>query len=158
MAATVIVVLGCRVGPRGELSAAASRRVSAAAAAFREHPSARLLVTGGKSWSGSIEAQVMAEALVAAGVPPARIGTEERSLSTRQNAQLTRPLLHPGELRGVLVVTCDWHLPRALACFRRAGIVAQGWAAPAPDRGLARRCLRAQHERLKAIWGYWAWR
>ncbi len=53
---------------------------------------------------------------------------EEQSLTTWENARLTRPLLQQKGIDRVLLVTHAWHLPRALWAFHQAGVQ----ATPAP--------------------------
>jgi uncharacterized SAM-binding protein YcdF (DUF218 family) len=52
----------------------------------------------------------------------------------------------------VVVVTCAWHLPRALRAFRREGIRAEGLAVPLPAQiGRARRAYYGVRETI-AMW------
>jgi uncharacterized SAM-binding protein YcdF (DUF218 family) len=83
----------------------------------------------------------MAEALVALGVDSTRIELELCSLTTRENAYYCHRLMQDSASAGrapqsVVLVTCDWHLPRALGHFRRAGLLCRPYPAPAPRRGL----------------------
>lgn len=153
-----VVVLGAAVrrDAAGELYGALRRRARAAA---RVHADQRagangreplLIATGGRAWSGCIEANALREALVADGVPEARIVRELCSLSTRENALFTTRLL---ALRGVhhaIVVTCAWHMQRALALFTRAGLDVRGVAAEGPEVSVITRVSRLFHERMSA--------
>jgi uncharacterized SAM-binding protein YcdF (DUF218 family) len=65
---------------------------------------------------------------------------------------MTARLLLPAQGRSVGIVTCDWHLPRALYCFRRAGLSGAGIEAPSPPVSPARRLMRALRER--GAWFY----
>src|SRR5271166_6360367 len=112
-----VVILGCRVtrdGAGGPLVGALCRRVKTGAVLAREEPWARVVASGGRAWRGVLEADAMAEGLRRAGVLEARIERERRSCSTRQNARYVAMLL--GACR-IKLVTCDWHLPRAVALF-----------------------------------------
>jgi cyclophilin family peptidyl-prolyl cis-trans isomerase len=97
-----------------------------------------------------VEADAMRTELVRAGVPAETIVRERCSLSTRENARFTAALLRRRGMRRVIVVTCDWHLPRALAAFRRAGLEVEG--APAPSLAIPwrRRVVRWGRERMLA--------
>ena len=53
--------------------------------------------------------------------------------------------------RTVGVVSSDGHLPRALALFRRMGVVAEAVPAPSPDPGGLRRALRAAREFVASL-------
>jgi uncharacterized SAM-binding protein YcdF (DUF218 family) len=136
-----LIVLGCRVARGGGLSAPAERRVRRAARAYHEGRAVELLVCGGKRWQGVREADAFAAALVALGVPHTSIERELRSRSTLQNARCAAALVPP-EQRRVGLVTCDWHMPRALRCFRAAGFEPESIAAHAP--ALPRLATRAR--------------
>jgi uncharacterized SAM-binding protein YcdF (DUF218 family) len=54
------------------------------------------------------------------GVPVA--GLERNSRNTRENAELTAPMLRADGVRRVLLVTQAWHMPRAVDAYQRAGV------------------------------------
>ena len=86
--------------------------------------------------------------LVDAGVPEGAILVELWSHSTLENARYAARLLGPRGLRRVGVVTCDWHMKRALSLFRREGLEASPVPAGSPPRALPSRAYRALRERL----------
>jgi cyclophilin family peptidyl-prolyl cis-trans isomerase len=97
-----------------------------------------------------VEADAMAAALQRAGVPPECIVKERLSLSTRENARFAAAALAKRGVGrvAVAVVTCAWHLPRALVLFRKQGLSVEGIGAadaPAPVR---RRAWRWGRERV----------
>ena len=142
-----LILLGCRLGRRGALSRTAERRAARAAQAYREGLSPHVLTCGGKAWSGVREADALADFLIAAGVPEAALEREVWSHSTRENAHFAAKLLLPRGLRRIGLVTCDWHMPRALRCFEGAGFEPVALPAPAPPlRGLPA-WLRVARER-----------
>ena len=146
-----LVVLGGRVrrGADGRLVGALGRRVATAARVAVARDAAVVVATGGCVWDGLVEADAMAEALVRAGVPAARIVRERCSLSTRDNARYAARVLHRHGIGDATIVTCGWHLPRAVALFRREGIRVEGIAADGePDVVWAKRALRWGRERL----------
>lgn len=67
------------------------------------------------------------------GVPATAIVREGRSLSTRENAVYTAELLHKHTGETVVLLTSDFHMRRAVACFRKAGV--KVLPRPAPDAG-----------------------
>ncbi|RMH51086.1 MAG: YdcF family protein [Zetaproteobacteria bacterium] len=69
------------------------------------------------------EGAVMRRWLVARGLPPDRVHAEEGSANTWQNALLLGPALRAAGVRRVVLVTTAWHMPRAVWCFRRLGMV-----------------------------------
>ena len=54
------------------------------------------------------------------GVTPA--GVEDQSLTTWDNAHLSKSLLDSSGVKKVYLVTHAWHMPRAMAVFREAGV------------------------------------
>ena len=99
-------------------------RLTEAAALARRFPQMRIVYTGGSNSltvAESTEALDAARLFAALGVDPARIQLEDRSRNTDENARLTRDLVHPEPSQTWLLVTSAWHMPRAMALFRKAG-------------------------------------
>ena len=136
---TTVVVLGCKVGPSGHLSGAAARRVAKAAEVVRGLSGAvRVVCSGGRAWGGAVEADAFAGALVR--VPERHIVRERCSMTTIDNARYVAALTERrgahGESQGdVVLVTCDWHMPRARAHFAAAGLTVVEAPARAPVPG-----------------------
>lgn len=141
-----LVVLGCRVDG-GALAHAALRRVERAAQAYREHGAEVVIASGGKPWQGFLECEVFAAGLLARGVPEERLARERESLTTRGNARCVSRLLRDRARGRVGVVTCDWHMPRALCLFQRLGLEVEPLPAVAPRLPWAKRRARAARER-----------
>jgi uncharacterized SAM-binding protein YcdF (DUF218 family) len=115
------------------LTPAARRRVERAEQAFRDGVAARIIVSGGQRWGKMVEADEFAHALITAGVPKSVIMLERESTSTRENALFTARLLASHDLHEIALVTCAWHMPRALANFRAAGLDPIPLEAATPD-------------------------
>jgi uncharacterized SAM-binding protein YcdF (DUF218 family) len=144
-----IVLLGCRpIWRRGELSGAAARRVGAAAQAAMQDPAALVVVSGGKAWDGVVEADAMLDALVRHGIVRARLLPERCSYCTRDNARFTAVLLRRIGVPTARVVTCDWHVPRAVALFRTEGIPVSPIPVPGPKATALTRLWRWGRERV----------
>lgn len=143
-----MVLLGCRLRPFGALSAAGERRVARASEAYRSGLGPRILACGGKIWSRVREADALCAALIRNGVPDSALEREGFSRSTRQNARYAAKLLLPRGIRRIGLVTCDWHMARALRCFRGAGFDATPLPAPAPPLHGLPGLERAVRERL----------
>lgn len=141
-----LVLLGCRV-ELARLPGPAERRVERATRAFHEGLASRVVVSGGRRWRGQLEAEVLGRALEARGVPSSSLLFESESLNTLENARGCARLLLPLGVRRVGLVTCDFHLPRALWTFRRAGFDPEPLAATSPPLSPGRRALRAARER-----------
>lgn len=130
-----LVLLGCKLLAGAQPSAAILRRAAAAAAAFGEHAPAFVLASGGRRWYGRAEADVLSDTLVRLGVPERAVSRELFSLTTVENAWYSTEILREAGVFRVGVVTCDWHMPRALACFRAFGadVTAVPARAPVPS-------------------------
>lgn len=117
----VVCVLGCRSG-----STTLERRARSGAHAYLTRGATMALVCGGRSWGGVVEADDLARIMAADGVPAAAIIRERCSLDTRDNARFGAALLRRRGVSRVVLVTCAWHLRRAQALFRAAGIDVEG--------------------------------
>jgi uncharacterized SAM-binding protein YcdF (DUF218 family) len=93
-----------------------------------------------------LEAEVLGRALEARGVPASALWLEAESQNTLENARFSARLLVPLGLRRIGLVSCDFHLPRAVWAFRRAGLDPEPLAAPSPPLSAGRRSLRAARE------------
>jgi uncharacterized SAM-binding protein YcdF (DUF218 family) len=118
--ADAIVVLGAPLRPDGALSEVLRERVDAGAALWHAGAAPLVCVTGGPSRGGRTEADAMAEALAAAGVPADAVRVERASRHTADNARLTAALLAADRVRRVWLVTQPFHLRRARWLFRQA--------------------------------------
>jgi len=119
------VVLGTQVLPGGRPSRTLDARVRHAA---RLHATGRvdtILVTGGVGKHPPSEAEVMARVLRAEGVPSEAIRLEDEAESTWDSARLVASLLRREGVAGVLAVTDPLHCVRAVAAFRKAGLMAR---------------------------------
>lgn len=132
----VVCVLGCR-----SQSQALSRRAGAASEAFRDRGADVVIACGGRAWGGEVEADALAARLVASGVPDTHILRERSSLDTLENAQFARGVLgrHGLSEAQVTVVTCAWHLPRALRLFEGTGLRVDGVGVEPPHASRTRR-------------------
>jgi uncharacterized SAM-binding protein YcdF (DUF218 family) len=146
-----IVLLGCRIGTRRRPTGAARRRTERAARAWREGAAPVIVVSGGRRWHGVCEADALRDLLLGAGVPARCVVTERRSRSTLQNARFAGEVLRARGATEVGIVTCDWHLRRALSAFRRLGFRVVGLAAPSPPAGRWRSLVIGGRERLSSV-------
>lgn len=118
-----------------KLSVSARARVMEAVRLARVLPDARLILSGPGVPGQPSHAQVMATAAISLGVAPARIVRIESARDTEdESAQIRR--LVDGE--PFLLVTSAWHMPRAMALMRGAGLR----AVPCPTDHLARPAAR----------------
>ena len=155
--ADAIVVLGCRVERDGELSHAAARRAKGALELFRAECAPTIVTSGGKRWGPAVEALAFGQQLIAWGVPSGALYPELSSLTTAENAAYSVALVSRlvGRRPRIKVVTCAWHLPRALESFRRfaADVDGLGVEPPRPTRlvSFARTVREAVSSRLDRV-------
>jgi uncharacterized SAM-binding protein YcdF (DUF218 family) len=125
-ACRAIVVLGGGHSDRpglsanNQLSSAALSRLAEAVRLARLLPDTTLFVSGPAAGGGATHASVLATAAVALGVDPRRIVQIDTARDTDDEAQEIRRRLGPGV--PFALVTSAWHLPRAMALMRRAGL------------------------------------
>ncbi len=127
-------------------------------------PDARLVTSGHNGFDKISHAQVVAEAAISLGFPASRIDSLHTPRDTEDEAYATKAKFGPGP---IALVTSAWHLPRAVALFRGAGIEvvpvpADFLARPDDDTPLKRwlkwdmdslqRSTRANHEWVGLLW------
>lgn len=148
-----IIVLGAQVKPDGMPSLQLQWRIDAAAKAWKERES--LIVVCGAQGSNepAPEAHVMRDELIKQGVAAEDILMDDKSFNTRQNIANAVALLEGHEVDHVLVVTSDYHLPRAMAIAEDAGLSASGLGSPTK---LGLRFWLKNHGREGLAWiKYW---
>jgi len=133
---TGIIVLGGsedgRAGPRRELAGLneAAERYTEAAVLARRLPGARVVFSGGSAAvfaDEPPEAETAARLFAALGIARDRMTLESASRDTYENAMFTTRLIKPTAGQRWLLVTSAWHMPRAIGCFRQAGVPVEAW-------------------------------
>jgi uncharacterized SAM-binding protein YcdF (DUF218 family) len=122
------VVLGTQVLPGGRPSRTLEARVQHATRLYKKGKVGLLIPTGGRGEHPPSEAEVMARMLREEGMPEDAVLIEDRALNTWESARLVAGLAHTFGVKSVVVVTDPLHCVRAVAAFRRAGLMA--WAEP----------------------------
>lgn len=164
-----VVVLGGGHGRSPGL--AASNLLSSASLArfveglriLRALPEAKLIITGSGRGDEEPNARFIGRAALAFGVAPGRILHVERARDTEEESRAVKALVPEGR---VALVTSAWHMPRAFALFRSAGLEAV--ACPADfsthadpgfrlddylwELGALGGTSRGLHERLGHLW------
>ena len=100
-------------------------RTRYAAWLYRRWPRLPILASGGPLGPPDkkvVIAELMRDLLIDEGVDPADILVEGRSLDTYQNAVFSARLLRSRGIRRIALVTQGYHMPRAVACFRKQGL------------------------------------
>lgn len=149
-----IIVLGAQVNPNGEPSIQLQWRLDAAAEAWRQTNT--VIVTCGAQGKNepAPEALVMRDYLLAHGVPEEDILTDPDSYNTRQNIRNAAELLKSDGAEKVLIVTSDYHLPRAMALAEDEGLNATGVGSPTRE-GILFKAKNYGREALAWV-KYWA--
>lgn len=126
-------------GPEAVIGESSYLRAVYALRGWRTGAFHKMLISGGG-------APAIESFLRAYGVPKEAILLEVQSASTYENALFSKPLLEglPGKK---LLLTSDYHMYRAIACFRKLGIAVEPY--PFPD-------LIKRSSSLPARWqGFW---
>jgi uncharacterized SAM-binding protein YcdF (DUF218 family) len=151
------------VAALAELSPSALARIAEAVRLLRVLPEAKLVVSGPAVRGHPAHATVLARAAESLGIDASRVVLIDRARDTEDEAANVRERL--GSARFALV-TSAWHMPRAMALFRHAGL------APLPcpadftshaeedegawwrwwDTSSLERSTWAVHERLGYLW------
>ncbi len=128
--ADVIVVLGGSINaptplnPNPDMQESVDRVIHAARL-FKAGLAPRIIASGGQLFPDpdrDPEAEYTSQLLGQLGVGEAAILQEGNSRNTYENGVLTAKLMADNGLETALLVTSAWHMPRAAAVFRRAGI------------------------------------
>jgi uncharacterized SAM-binding protein YcdF (DUF218 family) len=105
------------------------------AAQLQRQTGVPILVTGGAPEGGVAEGPLMRQILESEFGVPVR-WVEDRSLTSRENARNSAPMLKVAGIRQIYLVSQGWHLPRGIAEFERHGLrvvpAATGCEPPAP--------------------------
>jgi hypothetical protein len=111
------VVLGHEILDNGDLSRDFIDRLNLTLTAAHRYPGARIIVSGGATDTGQVEAQAMRAWLTERGVSPTRVLPEDRSTDTIENALFSIELTARAGIREVTVITSAYHSARTAALF-----------------------------------------
>ncbi len=129
-----LVVLGCRAFADGAPGPALAGRLERAIQAFRLGKAPYVVLSGGRTWGGIAEAEVLRRAWVSRGLPPEAVVLELESQTTLGNARHSATIFRERGWHRAGIVTCDFHLRRALRHFRAQGLEVEGFASKRPAR------------------------
>ena len=142
--ADVIVVLG---GGNHE-------RPLRAAELFRQHVAPRILI------SGAGDDGINLQLLLQSGVPAGAIEVENKSLTTRENAEFTIKLLRAQHVHSAILVTSWYHARRSLHVFEHYGPEIKFYARPsyygyARNEWVSRGIYKHMRLEFLKVPGYW---
>jgi vancomycin permeability regulator SanA len=125
--APVALVLGAGVWRGNEASPAMRERVEAAAQLYHHGTVTHLLLSGDNSRAGYDEPTVMRRVALAAGVPAKNVTLDFAGFDTWDSCSRAKRIFG---VRSAVVVTHSFHIDRAVALCRSAGIAANGFGIP----------------------------
>ena len=117
-----IIVLGAQVLPTGEPSVQLRWRLDKAKEAYAQAPCPIVVCGGMAGMEPRAEGDVMRDLLVAEGIDESMVTSDPRSADTRQNLANAWEILQQKGCKRPLVVTSDYHLPRALSLMGDMGL------------------------------------
>ena len=126
----VIIVLGAQVKEDGTPSVALERRLTAALEMYKTDPQIIICCGAQGANEPAAEGDVMRAWLIDRGVKEEDAIAETKSFNTRENLNYAREIMKEKGLSQALIVTSDYHVPRALALCRQVGIPATGKGSP----------------------------
>jgi uncharacterized SAM-binding protein YcdF (DUF218 family) len=125
-----LIVLGSPADAEGNPTPVQLSRVTEAVHEYERGVATHLILTGGTTHGGHVEAEVMARTAEAQGVPASSIVVEPQALDTIQNACYSVRIMKAHGWRSAEVISNAGHLPRAGLIFSRLPIDWRTHAAP----------------------------
>lgn len=125
-----VIVLGAQVLPTGEPSVQLRWRLDKALECYQKNPCYMVVCGGQGANEPEPEGDVMRRALLADGVPPEHVISDPVSADTKQNIRNAWEILQSLGCEKPLIVTSDYHLPRAMAIARDYGLEPRGVGSP----------------------------
>jgi uncharacterized SAM-binding protein YcdF (DUF218 family) len=155
-----LVVLGTKADKDGNPSPDQLARVTEAVREYGRGVAPRLILTGGATNHGFVEARVMARTAEAQGVPASAIVVEPNALDTIQNACYAERIMKAHGWQSAEVISRPSHLPRAGMIFSRLPL---DWslhaAAPLEPESAAYQFAASAVETVKTLryltWARW---
>jgi uncharacterized SAM-binding protein YcdF (DUF218 family) len=131
----VLIVLGNPADSDGNPTPIEQARVTEAVREYERGVAPRMIFTGAAVLNRFVEAQVMARAAEAQGIPAAAIQEETQATNTIENACNSLRLMRDHGWESAEVVTSPSHVPRAAMIFSRLPLKYRMRGAPAlePD-------------------------
>lgn len=125
-----IIVLGAQVQPSGEPSVQLQWRLEKAAECYWKNP-CYMVVSGAQGVKEpEPEGDVMKRVLVEMGIPEEHVISDPLAQDTKQNVRNGWAILQEKSCTKPLIVTSDYHLPRAMAIARDNGLDPLGAGSP----------------------------
>lgn len=118
----VMIVLGCPAKKDGNVSPALRERINKAAELYHGGVAGTIICSGAAVANGYIEADVIAEALIALGVPDTNIIREKLAQDTYENMVNSKRIMQDRKLNTAVILSSPWHLRKASTFASKLGI------------------------------------
>lgn len=126
-----IIVLGTPADSDGNPTPEQLARVTEGVREYERGVASKLILTGGPAHNRFVEAEVMANAAAAQGIPPSAILVETRAKDTIQNACYSAHLMKMHGWSSAEVISSPYHLARAAMIFSHTSLEWRMHGAPA---------------------------
>ena len=139
-----IVVLGAQVKSDGSPSVQLQWRLEKAFEMWQKQNCPVVTCGAQGADEPAPEGEVMRDYLIGLGIPEDQVLADPSSRNTRQNIVNAKALLDGLNAQKVLIVTSDYHLPRAMALAEDEGLAATGVGSPTkPEFWVKNHCREA---------------
>jgi uncharacterized SAM-binding protein YcdF (DUF218 family) len=102
---------------------------------YRQGVVPTVIVSGGRGTDETVsEATSMKRFLVFNGLPPECVLEDRHSTDTWENLKNSKALMERAGLKSAVIVTSDYHMPRAMAVAKQLKMNVSGYAAYSSDR------------------------
>lgn len=149
----VAIVFGAGVRPNGQPSRVLADRIRAAVQLYQAGQVQKLLMTGDNSRADYNEVGVMERYAVGLGVPATDITLDYAGFSTYESCYRAQAIFG---VQQAILITQQFHLPRAVYTCRQLGITAVGLGTPDWERYgsviVTQYIMRESLATLKALW------
>jgi len=145
--ADAVVILGAYVRPDGELSWILKDRLDTGLALYNQKTAPKILVTGDHGQKEYNEVQAMKDYLLGHGVPAEDIFMDHAGFDTYDSLYRARDIF---QVKTAVIVSQNFHLPRAVYIAKRLGIKTQGVQAQLYYPWWYMNTIRASVARVKA--------
>jgi hypothetical protein len=151
--ADVIVVLGAKVYPDGEVSPALDERLQTGCELYHAGFAPCMLMSGGPGMGDIHETDAMRDRAIELGVPATAILCDRNGLNTQMTAANTIQLCEERNWERVLAVSQFYHLPRVKLAFHRNRM--EVYTVPAKVRYRMRALPYFMLREVAAVWMYY---
>jgi uncharacterized SAM-binding protein YcdF (DUF218 family) len=133
-----LLVLGTPTGRGGELTDPERWRIDEAVREYKAGRARNIVISGGPTSYGYVEARAMGQYAQSRGVPPEAVFEETHALTTLENIRNSQRILDAHGWRRVEVISSADHLPRAAVILQHTHLLWRVHASPTPGRSRLR--------------------